>query len=62
MVLGVLGAIVIDDAVFAWEPVKPSPAAAGSRASSSVIVAPKISLTGDAEHGHAGWMGIGGTF
>ena len=62
LVLGVLGAMAIDGAVFAWEPVKPSPAAAGSRASSSVIVAPKISLTGDAEHGHAGWMGIGGTF
>ena len=42
LVLGVLGAIVIDDAVFAWEPVKPSPAAAGSGASPSITIVPRL--------------------
>jgi hypothetical protein len=60
--MGVLGAMAIDDAVLAWEPGKvPSPAT-GSAASPSVMVVPKITLTGDAEHGHAGWVGIGGSF
>jgi hypothetical protein len=62
LVLGVLGAMAIDDAVFAWEPVKPSPAAAGLGASPSITIVPRITLTGDAEHGHARWMGIGGSF
>jgi hypothetical protein len=56
LVAGVLAAVAVDDAVFAWEPGKaPAPAA-------GVTLVPRLTLTGDAEHGHAGWMGVGGTF
>ncbi len=62
LVIGVLGAMAIDDAVLAWEPGKAPTPAAGTAASPSVMLVPKITLTGDAEHGHAGWVGIGGSF
>lgn len=62
LVMGVLAAMAIDDAVLAWEPGKVSSPATGSAAPPSVMVVPKITLTGDAEHGHAGWVGIGGSF
>jgi hypothetical protein len=62
LVLGALGAMAIDDAVLAWEPGKVPTPATGSGASPGVMMVPKITLTGDAEHGRAGWVGIGGTF
>ena len=62
LLVGVLGAMAIDDAVIAWEPGKPSTPATGSGASWSVAVVPRLTLTGDAEHGRAGWMGIVGSF
>ena len=62
LVTGVLAAAAIDDAVLAWEPGPVSIPGKGTRASPSVVVVPKIALTGDAEHGHAGWVGIGGSF
>jgi hypothetical protein len=59
--VGVLGAMAIDDAVIAWEPARAAHAAR-SGAASGLAVVPWLTLGGDVEHSHAGWLGIVGVF
>jgi hypothetical protein len=61
LVIGVVTAVAIDAAALAWEP--------GTRASAStegrsvhVSLMPRVTFSGDAEHGRTGWMGMGGSF
>ncbi len=61
LVLGMFGAMAIDDAVIAREPGK-SASAPRSGAAPGLAVVPWLSFGGDVEHSHAGWLGIVGAF
>ncbi|HEY3818191.1 MAG TPA: hypothetical protein VGL81_13520 [Polyangiaceae bacterium] len=61
LLAGFIGAMVVDDAVLAWEPVKPSPASKPG-AAAPIRLVPRLALAGDAEHGRGGWMGLAVAF
>jgi hypothetical protein len=61
LVIGVVAAVALDAAALAWEPgTHSSPSTRGG--SAHVTLMPRLTFTGDAEHGRTGWMGIGGSF
>jgi hypothetical protein len=59
LAIGLVTAVSIDAALLAWEPGKASSPSTGAP---PLTLTPRLAVTGDAEHGHGGWMGVGGAF